>query len=62
LDADSQRRLATNPLRTLDSKNPCTQTLLEHAPTLLQALSQESIKRFELNDLDAVLAILQGTI
>ena len=46
LDADSQARLSTNPLRILDSKNPATQTLLEQAPTLTDALSPESQQRF----------------
>ena len=46
LDADSQARLSTNPLRILDSKNPATQALLEHAPTLADALSSESQQRF----------------
>ena len=47
LDADSQHRLKTNPLRILDSKNPSTQALLADAPTLLEALSEDSIQRFE---------------
>ncbi|KZR90546.1 Histidine--tRNA ligase [Synechococcus sp. MIT S9508] len=47
LDTDSQQRLSTNPLRILDSKNPSTQILLADAPTLVEALSQESAKRFE---------------
>lgn len=34
LDEDSRRRLATNPLRILDSKNPQTQALLDAAPRL----------------------------
>ena len=46
LDADSQARLTTNPLRILDSKNPDTQALLEQAPTLADALSTESRQRF----------------
>ena len=46
LDADSQARLSTNPLRILDSKHPATQTLLEQAPTLADALSPESQQRF----------------
>ena len=46
LDADSQARLSTNPLRILDPKNPATQTLLEQAPTLADALSPESQQRF----------------
>jgi histidyl-tRNA synthetase len=32
LDADSQRRLETNPLRILDSKSPETQAILDAAP------------------------------
>ncbi len=47
LDSDSQARLASNPLRILDSKNKETQLLLNDAPTLLQALSAESVARFE---------------
>ena len=46
LDADSQARLTTNPLRILDSKNPETQALLEQAPTLADALSPDSRHRF----------------
>ena len=46
LDADSQARLSTNPLRILDSKNPATQALLEQAPTLADALSPASRERF----------------
>jgi histidyl-tRNA synthetase len=34
LDEDSRRRLGTNPLRVLDSKNPAMQTLIEAAPRL----------------------------
>ncbi len=46
LDPDSQARIATNPLRVLDSKNPDTQALLAGAPTLADALSGESHERF----------------
>ena len=46
LDPDSQARLTTNPLRILDSKNQATQALLENAPTLSDALSDASRKRF----------------
>ena len=46
LDPDSQERLITNPLRILDSKNTTTQALLADAPTLLEALSEESAARF----------------
>lgn len=47
MDSDSQARLTSNPLRILDSKNKETQLLLNEAPTLLQALSAESVARFE---------------
>jgi len=46
LDADSQKRISTNPLRVLDSKNPDTQALLAGAPTLASALSGDSHERF----------------
>jgi len=46
LDADSQARIHTNPLRVLDSKNPDTQALLVGAPCLADALSEESQERF----------------
>ncbi|WP_067326861.1 histidine--tRNA ligase [Synechococcus sp. MIT S9504] len=47
LDADSQQRLKSNPLRILDSKHSTTQALLENAPTLLDALTDDSSQRFE---------------
>ena len=47
LDPDSQEPLTTNPLRFLDSKTITTQALLADAPTLLEALSEESAVRFE---------------
>jgi histidyl-tRNA synthetase len=47
LDEDSQRRLTTNPLRILDSKNPQTQALLKNAPDLLDHLDEESRQHFE---------------
>jgi len=46
LDADSQRRLHTNPLRILDSKNPTMQELIQHAPQLLDCLDEESTAHF----------------
>jgi histidyl-tRNA synthetase len=46
LDPDSQSRVHTNPLRVLDSKDPRTQSLLEGAPQLGDALSGESHERF----------------
>jgi histidyl-tRNA synthetase len=47
LDAEAQRRLHTNPLRILDTKNPAMQGLVEAAPRLLDFLGDESIKHFE---------------
>tara|TARA_Y100001968_G_scaffold330263_1_gene381611 strand:- start:1914 stop:3176 length:1263 start_codon:yes stop_codon:yes gene_type:complete len=47
LDKDSQNRLRKNPLRILDTKNLETQNLLLEAPSLQDALSQESLERFE---------------
>jgi len=46
LDEDSKRRLTTNPLRILDSKNPDIQTLLENAPRLSDYLDEESVEHF----------------
>lgn len=46
LDPDSQRRLLTNPLRILDSKNPETQRILEKAPSLEDYLDDESKAHF----------------
>ena len=47
LDADSQRRLTTNPLRILDSKNPHMQDLIAQAPQLVDDLGAESRSHFE---------------
>jgi histidyl-tRNA synthetase len=47
LDEDSQRRLHTNPLRILDSKNPAMQSLNDAAPKLLDSLDDESKQDFE---------------
>lgn len=47
LDEDSRRRLYTNPLRILDSKNPVMTALIAQAPELLESLGQESRERFE---------------
>ncbi len=46
LDEDSQRRLTTNPLRILDSKNPDLADLIVQAPTLVDYLDQESADHF----------------
>ncbi|MBU3539549.1 histidine--tRNA ligase [Polynucleobacter sp. UK-Gri1-W3] len=48
LDEDSQRRLISNPLRILDSKNPEMQALIEGAPKLLDFLGEESLKHFNI--------------
>lgn len=53
LDADSQKRLESNPLRILDSKDANTQSLLVEAPKLKDYLSEDSRKRFA--DLKAAL-------
>ncbi|MBR9869590.1 MAG: histidine--tRNA ligase [Gammaproteobacteria bacterium] len=47
LDEDSKRRLTTNPLRILDSKDPNTRKLLENAPVLSEYLDEESVTHFE---------------
>ena len=47
LDEDSQKRLTSNPLRVLDSKNPQTQTVLDGAPKLIECLDEESKQHFD---------------
>ncbi|MEW5709434.1 MAG: histidine--tRNA ligase [Pseudomonadota bacterium] len=47
LDQDSRRRLRTNPLRILDSKNPAMQSLIEGAPRLMDDLDEKSLEHFE---------------
>lgn len=47
LDADAQRRLHSNPLRILDSKNPAMQTLITAAPQLMDELDDEARTHFE---------------
>jgi histidyl-tRNA synthetase len=47
LDEDSQRRLDSNPLRILDSKDANTQALLDGAPTLQDYLGEESNAHFD---------------
>jgi histidyl-tRNA synthetase len=56
LDEDSLRRLETNPLRILDTKNPAMQQVVANAPELMAYLGDESLKHFNaltatLNDL-----------
>jgi len=47
LDGEAQRRLHSNPLRILDSKNPAMQPLIEAAPRLLDFLGPESLAHFD---------------
>lgn len=47
LDEDGKRRLLTNPLRVLDTKNPAMQEVVEAAPKLMDFLGEESLKHFE---------------
>ncbi len=47
LDAEAQRRLLTNPLRILDTKNPAMQALVQDAPQLLSYLGDVSLKHFD---------------
>ncbi len=46
LDEDSRRRLDSNPLRVLDSKNPAMQALIGSAPSLPDYLDDESREHF----------------
>ncbi|HUJ00777.1 MAG TPA: histidine--tRNA ligase [Usitatibacter sp.] len=47
LDADAKRRLHSNPLRILDSKNEAMQAMLEGAPRLLDHLGEAAAQHFE---------------
>jgi histidyl-tRNA synthetase len=55
LDEDSQRRLLTNPLRILDSKNPAMQAMIDAAPKLMDFLGADTLAHF-----DAVRAVLDA--
>jgi len=55
LDTDALRRLHTNPLRILDTKNAAMQPLVEAAPRLMDFLGEASLKHF-----DAVRAVLDA--
>ena len=46
LDEEAKRRLHSNPLRLLDSKNPAMQAMLESAPKLMDFLGDASLKHF----------------
>jgi histidyl-tRNA synthetase len=56
LDEDSVRRLKTNPLRILDSKNPAMKEMLDNAPALIDHLDEESLQQF-----DRLKALLDAT-
>jgi len=47
LDEDSQRRLETNPMRILDSKNPEVQEIVDGAPQLNDFIDDDSRQHFE---------------
>ncbi len=55
LDAEAQRRLHSNPLRILDTKNPAMQDLVNAAPQLISFLGEGSLRHF-----DAVKAALDA--
>ena len=55
LDEDAKRRLHSNPLRILDSKNPVMQPIVEAAPRLLDFLGPQSLAHFS-----AVRAVLDA--
>jgi len=47
LDDDSKRRMETNPLRILDTKNPKMSEVVEGAPSLAECLGEESLTHFQ---------------
>ncbi len=47
LDEDAKRRLHSNPLRILDTKNPALQQMVQEAPQLLSFLGEASLARFD---------------
>ena len=55
LDDDARRRLHSNPLRILDTKNPAMQAIVESAPQLMSFLGEASLAHFE-----AVRAVLDA--
>jgi histidyl-tRNA synthetase len=55
LDEDGKRRLHSNPLRILDTKNPAMQSVVEAAPRLLDFLGEASLAHF-----NAVKAVLDA--
>ena len=55
LDEDAKRRLLSNPLRILDTKNPAMQAMVEAAPKLMDFLGEASLAH-----LNAVRAVLDA--
>ena len=55
LDEDARRRLHSNPLRILDTKNPAMQSVVDAAPQLIDFLGEESRAHF-----DALRAVLEA--
>jgi histidyl-tRNA synthetase len=55
LDTDARRRMHTNPLRILDTKNPALAPVVESAPMLMDFLGEASLAHF-----DAVRAVLDA--
>ncbi len=47
LDADSLRRLESNPLRILDSKNPTTQEIIASSPSIMDYLEDDEKRHFD---------------
>lgn len=47
LDEDAQRRLYSNPLRILDTKNPAMQALVMEAPRLMDELDEAALQHFD---------------
>jgi histidyl-tRNA synthetase len=56
LDEEAKRRLHSNPLRILDTKNPAMQAVVEAAPKLIDFLGEASLAHF-----NAVKAILDAS-
>lgn len=55
LDEEARRRLHSNPLRILDTKNPAMQSVVESAPRLLDFLGEASLLHF--NTLKSILEV-----
>ena len=60
LDEDAKRRLYSNPLRILDTKNPQMQTVVEAAPKLMDFLGEASLAHFKtLTSILEVIGVIQ---